>query len=156
MKVRVRAQVEVARPRGEVFDFATACDALPRFLRAEAPIPGIARAEMIEGAGPRRGARRRISLTDSSWLLEEILVFDRPDRHRYRWVTRPRPPFGLLVRGGEGDWTFSERDGGTLVDWQYTFELSTPLAYPLALPFASLFRRWMERGLGRVEAQMRP
>ncbi|HVP68344.1 MAG TPA: SRPBCC family protein [Anaeromyxobacteraceae bacterium] len=155
MKVCVRAQVEVPRPRDEVFDFATSCEALPRFLKAEVPVPGIARAELIEGPRMRKGTRRRISLTDSTWLLEEIVAHERPGRHRYRWVTRPPLPFGLIVGGGEADWSFAESDGGTRVDWLYTFELSSPLAYPLALPFAALFRRWMARGLSRLEAEMR-
>ncbi|HTP53013.1 MAG TPA: SRPBCC family protein [Anaeromyxobacteraceae bacterium] len=154
MKLRVHAAVEVARPPEEVFDFAVDCRSLPVLLRRVAPIPGIASAEMVSGSAPGAGARRRVAMTDSSWILEEIVTFDRPLRHRYRWLTLPAMPFCLLVRGGEGDWTFSPTPSGTRVDWTYTFELTTALALPLALPVLTLFQRWMRRSLAHLPEEM--
>jgi len=148
MKVRVRVEVEVARGPADVYDIAVF--GFPRLLRAAGPIPGIAKAEMVDGASVEPGRRRLVTMTDGSLVLEEILDAERPRRHRYRWVHPPAFPFSLLVRRGEADWTFSPSRAGTRVTWTYALELTTPLAYPLALPMLAFFRRWMALGLSRL------
>jgi hypothetical protein len=87
-------------------------------------------------------------------LDEEIVAFDRPHRHRYRWLNRPAPPFSYLVSGGEGDWTFTADGASTRIVWSYTFELTSPLVLPLMLPVRALFRRWMQRGLERIREEL--
>ncbi len=154
MRIAQSATVHVPRPIEEVFDFSVACETFPRVLRPLGPIAGVAKAEMIDAPAPRTGARRRIQMTDGSAIEEELVAFDRPTRHRYRWLNRPAPPFSWLVRGGEGDWTFAPSRGGTSIVWVYSFDLTTPLAYPLAAPFGLLFRRWMMRGLFRIRAAL--
>lgn len=155
MRIAERAQIHVPRPIEEVFDFSVACETFPRVLQPLGPIAGVAKAEMIDAPAPKTGARRRIHMTDGSAIEELLVAFERPTRHRYRWLNRPAPPFSWLVRGGEGDWTFTPSDGGTSIVWVYSFDLTTPLAYPLAAPIALLFRRWMTRGLVRIRAVLR-
>jgi uncharacterized protein YndB with AHSA1/START domain len=151
MEIRVAAAVRVRRPLEEVYDFAVAEASFPRIVHALGPIPGIARVEMLDGRVLERGARRRVTMTDGSEVLEEILDAERPRRHRYRWLDPPAAPFNLLVRSGEGDWRFAAADGGTRVEWTYTFDLTTPLVYPLAAAVLTLFRRWMQRALDRID-----
>jgi uncharacterized protein YndB with AHSA1/START domain len=150
MQLATRAEIEIARSPGEVFDLAASCDGFPRFLHPLGPVPGVAGAEMLDASAPKPGARRRVRMTDGSTMDEELLAFERPTRHRYRWAHPPAPPFSLLVRGGEGDWTFSPAGDGTRIAWDYRFELTTPLVYPLAAVVVLLFRRWMAGGLGRL------
>ena len=152
MKLSARAAVEIPRPVGEVFDFATSCQGFPRFIHALGPIPGIARAEMVGVPAPKAGAERRIHMTDGSVVAEEVLAYDRPSRHRYRWLEPPAFPFSLIVRGGEGDWRFTAAGGGTMVEWVYAFELTSPLAWPLAAAVVVVFRRWMQRALLRARS----
>jgi hypothetical protein len=83
-------------------------------------------------------------------MEEEILAFDRPDRHRYRWTAPPAPPVSWVVRGAEGDWVFTPRGAGTHVLWTYRFEPASPLAGVFARPVVLLFQRWMRRGLASL------
>lgn len=150
MQLGTHAEIEVARPAERVFDFAVACETFTRVLLPLGPLPGVQRAEMLDGAEPKAGARRRILLSDGTSVLEELLAFERPLRHCYRWVEPPRGALALLVRGADGDWRFSTTARGTRIAWSYRFELSSALAAPLALPIVWLFRSWMKRGLERV------
>jgi len=150
LRIRVSAGVEVERPVAEVFDFAVAPESFARFVKPLGPIPGIVRIEMLDGAVPAPGARRRVTMSDGSEVLEEILALERPARHAYRWLGRPAAPLHLLVRGAEGEWRFAPTAHGTHVAWTYAFELTTPLAWPLAAAVAQLFRLWMQRALDRL------
>jgi uncharacterized protein YndB with AHSA1/START domain len=150
MALAARAEIEIPKPIGEVFDLATSCDGFPRFLLRMGPIPAVASAELVGAAEPKAGGRRRLQLGDGSTMEEEILAFDRPAHHRYRWTAPPAPPFSWLVRGAEGDWVFAPRGGGTHIAWTYRFEPASPLAGVLARPVVLLFQRWMQRGLGSL------
>lgn len=156
MKLDARATVHVPRPPEEVFDFAVANQNLSRMLQRKGPIPGVTGAELVEGSELRAGARRRVSMTDGSSLIEELIALDRPRVHEYRWAHPPPAPFSLLIRGGHATWTFKPEGGGTRVDWLYTFELASPLALPLAAVAAALFRSWMQQGLARLRAALVP
>jgi uncharacterized protein YndB with AHSA1/START domain len=159
MKLDARATVHVPRPPEQVFDFAVANQNLSRMLQRKGPIPGVTGAELIAegesgGTELRAGARRRVSMTYGSTLIEEVIALDRPQRHEYRWAHPPPPPFSLLIRGGHATWTFVPDRGGTRVDWLYTFELASPLALPLAAVAVALFKSWMGDGLARLRAAL--
>jgi hypothetical protein len=154
MELRARAEAEVARPQQATFDFAVACETFPRVLLPLGPLPGIRTAEMVGGARPEKGAHRNILLTDGNTIVEEVLVFERPARHAYRWLNRPAAPLSWLVRDGEGDWSFAPSARGTRIVWVYRFTLTSPLVAPLAWPVVRLFERWMQRGLDRVREQL--
>lgn len=154
MKVSKRAAFEVERPIEEVFDFATACDGFQLFLFPFGPIPGVAGSRMVDAPAPRTGARRDVQLTDRTTINEILLAYDRPSRHGYRWLNLPAPPFSLLVKGAEANWTFSPTAKGTHIAWVYEFELTSPLAVVLAVPVLWFFRGWMQRGLERLPAAL--
>jgi uncharacterized protein YndB with AHSA1/START domain len=152
MKLATRAGIEVPRPIEAVFDLATGCDGYPRFLLPLGPIPGVASAKLLDAPAPRAGARREVAMSDGSRMQEEILSHERPTRHRYRWLTRPAPPFSWLLKGAEAEWRFTSSGGATQIDWVYEFEPTSALAGWLARPLLLLFRRWMQRGLDRLRA----
>jgi hypothetical protein len=150
MKLCPTAAVEILRPPEEVFELAVSCAGLPRFLLPLAPIPGVARAEMLGGDVLEIGARRRVTMTDGSIVDEELTGFEHPRRHAYRWLRPPAPPFSLFVKSGAASWTFSRIPKGTRVSWVYELELTTPLVYPVAALLALLFQRWMKHGLAQL------
>ncbi len=154
MKVSTAASIVIARPREEVFDLCTKDDTPERFLRPLGPIAGVAKSEMHEGEILRTGAQRTMTLTDGSVLEEVILDYTPPMRHQYRWVGGIKPPFSWLVRSGTGRWDFTEVEDGTRIDWGYTFELRSALAYPLTLPILSLFKRWLAQSLNAIAADI--
>ncbi|HEY8515103.1 MAG TPA: SRPBCC family protein [Candidatus Binatia bacterium] len=154
MRIEVAAGVEVERPADEVFAFAVAPESFPRFVHALGPIPAIARIEVLDGRPNEPGARRRVTMSDGSEVLEEVLALDPPRRHAYRWISRPVAPLHLLVRGAEGEWRFAPTERGTHVNWTYTFDLTTPLVWPLAFATLQIFRLWMQRALDRLPAEV--
>ncbi len=154
MNISTGASIIVPRPRAEVF--ASACDnrTYERTLRPRGLIAGIAKAEMFEGQALAEGSWRRITMTDGAVLDEVILDYDPPAKHRYRWTKGVKPPFSFLVRSGTGAWDFAEVDGGTRIDWNYVFELKSPLAYPFVLLIVPLFNGWMKQGLSAMRSEM--
>jgi uncharacterized protein YndB with AHSA1/START domain len=156
MALETQVEIEIAKPPAEVFDLATSCAGFPRFLLRLGPIPAVVRAELVGAAEPKPGGRRLIHMSDGSTMEEEILAFERPARHRYRWTTPPAPPFVWLVRSAEGDWTFAPTAAGTRITWRYRFESPSRLAELAARPVIGLFRRWMARGLANLRAILVP
>lgn len=150
MKLETHAKIFVPKPPEEVFDYATADGTFEKVLRPLGPIPGIV-SIAVDGGGPQvTGSKRRVTMTDKSVLGEEVLVLERPREHRYRWLNRPAPPFSFLVKGGEASWTFHAEGTGTRIDWDYTFDLTSPVAYPAMALVTIFFRRWMKQGLEGV------
>jgi hypothetical protein len=150
MKLSTRVEQEFARSPDEVFDLIVDPLRFPEWLKDVGPIPGVVRAEPM-GEGPQKvGSKRRIETSDGGAVVEEVFALDRPRHHRYRWE-KPKFPFSLIVKSGEGDWHFHPAGRGTRVEWEYTFELTSPLMYLTAKLVVVLFRRWMRVNLARVE-----
>jgi hypothetical protein len=154
MKISTSASIVVPKPREEVFDFGGRNETFTRHLRARMPVAGVQGAEFFEGHSLKAGDHRRITLTDGSVLDEEILDYEPPALHRYRWSKGLKGPFALLVRSGTGTWDFTEVDGGTRIDWSYDFVLKTALAYPLAFPIMPLFRAWLKQSLQSIHDEL--
>jgi hypothetical protein len=155
MKLHAHVTVYVPRPPRAVFDAAVASENMSRLLLRFGPIPGVVRVELPEGKQLVAGITRSVFMTDGTTMHEEVIVVlpptaASPGRHEYRWAHAPAPPFSLLIKGAHAVWTFRAEREGTRVDWYYTFDLTTPLAYVLAAPAIALFRRWMDRALGRL------
>ena len=155
VQLQLHTTIEVGATPERVFDFLSAPDVFVRVLRPLGPIPGGASSELLDGATTLApGVRRRVGLTDGTSLEEQVLDHDRPRRQRYRWGHAPQGPFGLIIRGAEADWrlTSSGPSGqGTRIDWDYAFELSSPLVAPLGWLVLRLFERFMQRGLVEVQ-----
>ncbi len=154
MHVRARAHTEIRRPRPEVFDRLVAASSLPELCLPYGPIAGIVDARVEDDVPLATGVRRVVTMSDGAVLVEDILELERPQTHAYRWTGGLRPPSSLLVRSGEGRWTFTELPNGTGVEWTYRMELTTMLVYPVAVLVARLFDRWMQRALDRGRAAL--
>ncbi len=150
MQLHTVATVSINRPIEQVFDFAVDGANFPRLMQPLPPIPGVAGSELIDSSELRTGVKRRVTMTDGSIVMEELIDVTRPYRHCYRWLNKPKFPFSLLVRGAEARWTFAERAGQTAIEWHYGFELTSLLAYPAARLVAVAMRRWMAQALGNV------
>ncbi|HMJ11534.1 MAG TPA: SRPBCC family protein [Polyangiaceae bacterium] len=154
MQVHSQAEIIVPGTPEKTFDAAVAAGMLSRILHAWGVLPGVKSAE-IEGGGPvRTGSRRRVTMSDGSIVVEEILAHDAPREHRYRWLTKPKQPVPLVIRSAEARWTFEPSGPGTRIVWNYTFELTSSLATVPGRLFALLFERWMGQGLKRLRAVM--
>ncbi len=152
MKLTCRVAIDIARPREEVFDYLVNAQTFPKILHKHRLITGIAGAEMVDNAQLSVGAQRLIHLTDGATIHETISEFERPVEHGYRWTGTLKAPLKWMVKGGHGYWMFSERSGGTHVDWSYTFEISSPIIWPIVKPITLMFRGWQRAGLQRGKA----
>lgn len=125
-----QAILEIKAAPELVFDWATDPAKMPQFFRGYKGIPGIKKVE-IEGREIQAGTLRKVYNTDNSVIDEEIIDFTRPHQHSYRLISGFKPPFSWLVTTGGGTWTFSNSDQGTIVDWQFYFQLRSIVAYPI-------------------------
>jgi hypothetical protein len=150
-----RVSAELDAPLEQVFDFATSCEAFPRFIRAYGPIPGVRRAEMVGGAALAAGAPRRVYLTDQAVVDEIVTAFDRPNRHAYRWKRPPGFLLSLLVRSAKAEWTFSRAGASTHIDWVYDLELTTPFILPIAQLLMWRFEQWMQKSMDMLPRALR-
>lgn len=152
MRIRAHSVTEISAAPEVVFDLAASVAGFVRFVKPSGPIPGVVSGEMIDGAMPAAGARRVLQMTDGTRVEEEILAFERPSLHHYRWAEPPAPPLSLLVRAAESRWEFRPSARGTTLDWTYHFTLTSPLAYPPAMVIVQLFKRWMAQAMQRIKA----
>lgn len=139
-----------------VFDLVGDHRNFPRTIAKTALVPGVVRSDPLPGSAESGvGTRRRLTLTDGTFMDEEVIAFTRPSEHSYRWLKPPPMPIGLLVRGAQGSWRFTPDPRGTRIHWQYRFELSSPLALPFALPLVAAFRSWMRKSADCVQTLLR-
>lgn len=151
MHLDVELNLTVDRSPEQVFDLVGDHRNFPRTIAKTALVPGVVRSDALEGPATGPGSRRRLQLTDGTTMDEEVVVFERPREHTYRWLKSPPMPIGLIVRGAEGSWRFEPDPRGTRIHWRYRFQLSSPLALPFALPLIAAFRAWMKKSLVCVQ-----
>lgn len=155
MIVTALAQVDIAHPRPSTFEYAVAASTLPLAFVGYGLIPAIRAATLLTPGPLAAGHRRRVENGDGSILIEEVLALEQDNLHRYRIVAGLKPPFSLLVRGGESEWRFLQIEGGTRIEWRYDWPLTTPLVWPLAAPLIrGQFRGAMQRCLAHLKAQL--
>lgn len=147
MELAIRRKLVFRSPHVEVFDSVTAVHNLTTFV-GFGPIPGIAEAEH---AGPiTEGSELRILNTDGSRHVERVEVLDPPTRYRIR-IGGFDSPFRFLIDHATEQLDFHARDGGTTVEREFRFTLTSPLAAPLAAPLLHLFfARALDRNYERL------
>jgi uncharacterized protein YndB with AHSA1/START domain len=154
MQIRVSATTTIDCPRPRVYEYATSDAALPKLFVGYGAIPAIKLSETLD-LPAAAGSKRRITNSDGSVLTEEILELTAPTAHRYRIVAGLKVPFSLLVKVGEGSWTFADVGGRTKVTWDYAFTVTNILAWPsAALLIKTQFRPAMQRALDRLREQL--
>lgn len=150
MRVHNTETIVIPAPREAVFERAFDRTQMPKLLRGWGPVPGVERAELLDGDEYAVGKVRRIHNTDGSSLDEEILTYEPPSAHAYRLHGEFRGLAKLLVVEGRAEWRFVALDESrTEVRWTYEFTLTSALAWPLAVPmmkiaFANMQRRTLE------------
>jgi len=156
MHLDAKLELTVAYPPEQVFDLVGDHRNFPRTIAKTLLVPGVVRSEPLPGSAESGvGSRRRLTLTDGSSMDEEVLAFERPVEHSYRWLKPPPMPIALIVRSAAGSWRFTPEGAGTRIHWSYRFELSSPLVLPFALPLVAAFRSWMHKSADCVQALLR-
>lgn len=155
MRVHTEQSIVVPGPIEAVFDHACEGATLAKLLTGWGPVPATTSIELLDGATTTAvGVKRRVHTSDGAALEEEVLAFDRPHRHTYRLYGNFRGPAKLLVREGQGDWTFASLGpNSTRVVWRYHFELRSPLLWPAGFAMIRVaFAGMMRAGLRNLAA----
>ncbi len=155
MQIRTQATVEVPRPINEVYDYSVASENFATIMGGRGLIPGVVKVVLLDATVAEKGVRRRVELTDKSYVVEEVLDMTRPSRQAYRWDSKLKFPLSLLVAGAQAEWLYTTTPSGdTRIEWNYLFTITTPLVYPLALVMMSQFRGWMSQSLAAVRSEL--
>ncbi|MCB8840249.1 SRPBCC family protein [Aurantimonas sp. VKM B-3413] len=137
-------EVYVPRPILEVFDFVSAEDVLAKILTGYGMVPGVASTSDVSGPWDRPGSHRIVHLADGSTLSEGLTHYDRPSCFAYR-VSDPSFALKHLMTQARGEFWFEPADGGTKVEWTYTFQARNGLVgLPLRLFVKSQWKGYMD------------
>ncbi len=153
LNIQTRARIRIPLPTDVVYKITTRADAPALLFKGWGPIPGTTSSVVLGDGGLKEGSLRRITGTDGSVIDEEVTVLVPGKQQSYRL-----PPgsfkggFGALVKEAHGNWEYTDQGDSTLVNWTFTFVLTSPLAWPLALPLSMAFQKAMEAALKRIEA----
>lgn len=117
---------------------------LPSVFLRWGPFPAVVTVEHQTGTWDRPGRRRRTRFSDGGSAVETLVDYE-PGR-RFAYELRDfTTPFGRLVRGVQGEWTFEAEPGGCRVTWAWSFlprRFARPLLAAVVVP---LFRGYMRR-----------
>jgi hypothetical protein len=150
MTLRTFVEADCPQPPDRTFAHILLPTTIPDAVHGAGPIPRVVRTEMLGSGRMAVGAARRVHAADGTSVLETVVEIAAPSRHRYVLSEFGRP-FAWLVRSGEALWTLTPREGGTHVRWDYSFTLTTPLAWPVV---ALLLRLWFRRAIGEALARV--
>ncbi|HEY9811818.1 MAG TPA: SRPBCC family protein [Halomicronema sp.] len=158
MKIYSKADIEIQATPEEVFDFATNVENLPKVFKGYGVIPSIIKAEIVGGIEMQQGVTRRVTNSDNSIIDEEIIILKKPTKQTYQLVKGFKPPFSFLVKKGGGDWTFSPIANTpklTFLNWEFYFELTSPLAYPImAFIMSAYFQKAQQLCLKEIKKNL--
>lgn len=115
-------------------------------FRGFGPLPGIRAAELENLPDGIVGGRIRVTNTDGSTHVEEILEWDPERRVRLR-LGDFSPPLARLATSFEETWEFVRIGDATLVDRSFTLHPRSSLTRPLLGMIALLLRRAVARHL---------
>ena len=150
MTLRTFAEIDLDHPPELAFAVIIRPRTIPMAFQGAGPIPGTVHAEVLGDGVMRPGARRVVRASDGTSVHEVIEELVAPSRQRYTLSGFSRP-FSWLVRAGEGCWTLSPVGAGTHVRWDFSFLLTTVLAWPVVVLLLHVwFRRAMVQALGRI------
>ena len=153
MEIQTNAVIEIDRDRESLWKLATDVDVLADIIVPVGLIPGVRKAYVVGGGDTRKGAIRRLVMTDGVPLDEEITDYEAPRKLAYK-LTGFRGPLALITRQCRGQWVFSPLGVGTRVSWTFTAELTSPLALGAALPIIKVaMKRAMEASLLALKAR---
>ena len=132
---------ETARPPDETFDFMVDLSRWSTF-RGFGPVPGIVRAELVEGASIGQGSRVRVVNTDDSVHHEVIVRFERGRHLGLRMELSP--PASYVLDGIDETVELTPSGRGTRVERRFELRARSRLTAPVAWLVRRMLRRAVE------------
>ncbi len=140
--VSITLETVYTRDIETVFGQISPEDILPKVLTGFGPIPAVVGTTGHEGTWGEPGAFRIVLLADGSTTKEQLIQFKQPEYFSYDVWDFNNPIIKTLAdRGAKGEWRFTTVEGGTKVQWTYTFYTSNPLSKAALYLMVDLFWR---------------
>ena len=144
------ASIDVRRPVEEVFDFVTDENSLPKILPKLGPIHAVTGSTIIKGPWRQAGATRTLHFDSGDTLKEQLLAFNRPFYFSYS-ISEFSNFAKHLTRIAYGQWWFSAMEGGTHIDWKYSFLPKNAFTRPVVSLFMNkYYEKYMNQCLHLV------
>ena len=149
VSTKVSAEIEV--PRDRFFYWFTSVD-LPKVMHRYGPLSGVVGIRDQTGPMHVPGSSRVLLLSDGTTAIEEVIGCDPPKEVVYR-LYQLTSFFRYLVAEARGEIGFSEtRNGGTSVEWRYSFFGRNPVAtLVLQILIPLLWNGFMQAALTRCK-----
>ena len=114
--------VEVESSIEEVYEYITDSDMPVEIIKRHGIVPGPVSSELLNDQWSDVGDKKRLTFSDKSTSIEEILVLDDPNYYAYKVYDFSNPLLNPLIKEIKGEWFLKELENGkTLVSWKYTF-----------------------------------
>jgi hypothetical protein len=117
-------------------------------------LPAVTEVRNQTGKWDVPGQTRQLMLSDGGWVVEQTTNVEPFGFFAYN-LTEFQKIFGQLVDHARAEWTFSEVEAGTRIDWKYTFFPKSAGARPvLASIVKLLWGPYMKKVLPRIVAEV--
>lgn len=133
MNIKTKAQILIDATQELVFDYSIDCQNMPKFFTGYKSIPAIVSAKTIDDLHLHEGSTRIVNNSDGSAIEEVIVKLKRPELQEYKLIKGFKPPFVWLVRSASGKWLYEATNTGTIITWQFEFEMQNVFAYLIFL-----------------------
>jgi hypothetical protein len=143
-------------PRAQVFERILAADTR-RLFTGYGPVAAVTSLDDQSGPWDTAGRTRRVTMSDGSAHVEELLYVDPPRAFGFE-LREAGGPLGWLTHGAHGHWRFDEAGPeSTKVHWRYVFRARQSVPYPvgwvlLRVLWASYMRAALRRALALASA----
>jgi hypothetical protein len=99
------------------------------------------------------GRTRRLELSDGGHVIETITDTENPGLFGYE-LSDFQKLFGALVTGARSEWRFTAVDGGTRIQWTYTFFGKPGRGWIVGIIVSTLWGPYMRRVLPPIAREI--
>ena len=116
-------------------------------------LPAVLEVRDQTGDWDAAGQTRQLMLSDGGSVIEHTRVVESPSFFAYE-LTDFQKLFGKIVKYARSEWHFTEVDGGTRIEWTYTFYALPGMRWVLAAIVGLLWRPYMAKVLSGIVAEV--
>jgi hypothetical protein len=125
----------------------------PTFYPKSGPLPAVVGVTDQSGSWDTVGRTRRLELSDGGHVIETITDTENPGLFGYE-LSDFQKLFGALVTGARSEWRFTAVDGGTRIQWTYTFFGKPGRGWIVGIIVSSLWGPYMRRVLPPIAREI--
>lgn len=148
-----KVSVEVESSIEEVYEYITDSDMPVEIIKRHGIVHGPVSSELLDGQWNNVGDKKRLTFSDKSTSIEEILVLDDPNYYAYKVYDFSSRMLSIFLKEIKGEWFLKELENGkTLVSWKYTFNARN---WPSKLVLNELVKHQFSTFMGNVMPRLK-